>query len=116
LHPTISPDIIVADIEENSDGSYSAKVIVQVNLTVGIRQRVILALNEMTSENPASYLFEAAKRQSDGNIITIPIDRIKAGEYLLRLIVDGAESQLNIDTREDSPTFNYYISPKLIIY
>ncbi|MFN6219426.1 MAG: DUF4255 domain-containing protein [Aphanizomenon sp.] len=116
LHPTISPDIIAADIEENSDGSYSAKVIVQVNLTVGIRQRVILALNEMTSENPASYLFEAAKRQSDGNVITIPIDRIKAGEYLLRLIVDGAESQLNIDTREDSPTFNYYISPKLIIY
>lgn len=115
LHPTILPDVIASDITENSDGSYSAKVIVQVNLTVGMRQRVVLALNEITSQNPASYLFNAAKRQSDTNLITIPVEGIKSGEYLLRLIVDGAESQLNIDTCADNPTFNTYVSPKVII-
>jgi hypothetical protein len=115
LHPTISPEAIASDIRENSDGSRSAEIRVEVNLTVGMKQRVVLALNEIGSQNPVSYLFDAAKRQSDTNVITIPVERIKSGEYLLRLMVDGAESQLNIDTREDSPTFNSYISPKVII-
>jgi hypothetical protein len=29
--------------------------------------------------------------------------------------VDGAESQLGIDTQPESPTFNWYNSPRVVI-
>lgn len=45
----------------------------------------------------------------------IPIIDVKAGEYLVRLHVDGAESQLGIDTQPESLTFNWYNSPRIVI-
>ena len=38
-----------------------------------------------------------------------------AGDYLLRVRVDGAESALTVDTNPASPTFNQYIAPKLAV-
>jgi hypothetical protein len=35
--------------------------------------------------------------------------------YLLRVRVDGAESALEVDTDDQSPTYNQYIGPKLKI-
>ena len=54
-------------------------------------------------------------RRSDTNSITFKVRHVKPGEYLLRLHVDGAESQLSIDTNSDSPTFNWYIAPRVLI-
>ncbi|MTJ08124.1 MULTISPECIES: DUF4255 domain-containing protein [unclassified Anabaena] len=114
LRPTVT-SVRTSNLSENNDGSYYVDVLVQVNLMIGKNQRIVLALNEWSVESPSAYLFDALKCQSDTNEITIPIDKIKPGEYLVRLIVDGAESQLDIDTNPESPTFNFYISPKLLI-
>jgi len=114
LRPTLT-EVSVSGIRGRRDDLRSAEVTVQVNLTIGKNQRVVMALNEWSIDNPAAYLFEALPRQADTNSITIPIRDVKPAEYLVRLHVDGAESQLSLDTAPNSPTFNWYISPKVSI-
>ena len=46
--------------------------------------------------------------------IEIPSD-FPTGNFLLRVRVDGAESPLEVDTNENSPTFNQYIGPMITI-
>ncbi|MFQ5856210.1 MAG: DUF4255 domain-containing protein [Anaerolineae bacterium] len=105
LRPTIT------DVE----ASDSTEVTVTLNPKVGRTQRVVLLLNERTSDSPAAYSFVAPPREADADSITIPIGSVKAAEYLVRVQVDGAESPLTVDTDPSSPTFNQYIGPKVTI-
>ncbi len=122
LCPTII-DVELRDAEDNGDGFYSAEVSVQVDLTVGREQRVFLFLNERISlgnatlretrslNNPAAYIFTAKPREADTNVVVFPVVEVKAGEYLVRVQVDGAESPLTVDTDRESSTFEQYIEP-----
>lgn len=114
LRPSIT-DVNVSHVEGSGDEPHSVNLTVQVNLTIGKKQKAVLALNEWSIDNPAAYLFDASPRRSDTNSITFKVRHVKPGEYLLRLHVDGAESQLSIDTNSDSPTFNWYIAPRVLI-
>ncbi|MEC4806337.1 MAG: DUF4255 domain-containing protein [Jaaginema sp. PMC 1079.18] len=117
LCPTIA-QIEVAEVEQNLDDSLTATVTVQLSLTVGAKQRVLLALNQWSTEDlsdPAAYLLDTPKRDADTRELTIPIERIQPGEYLARISIDGAESQLEIDRDRDSPTFEWFIGPKITI-
>ncbi len=87
----------------------------RINMTIGARQRVVMVLNEWGTEQPASYLFDALNRNQDSDTVTIPFQDVKPGDYLVRLMVDGAESQLQIDDDADSPTYEWYIGPKILI-
>jgi hypothetical protein len=60
-------------------------------------------------------MFKASPREEEAVELTIPVEKLKAGEYLVRVQVDGAESLLNSDTNPDSPTFNWYVSPRITI-
>lgn len=111
--PTII-DIEIQELEDNRDGFYTAKLKVEVDLTVSIGQRIVLFLNERAS-NPAAYIFVAKPRIEDTNIITFPIYEVKRGEYLVRVQIDGAESPLEVDTNPESSTFEQYVSPMLLI-
>jgi hypothetical protein len=114
LRPTIT-EIEVSELEGTRDDPRSAKVMIQVNLTIIRTQRVVLLLNELSTERPAAYSFDAAPREADTNSLAFAIYEVKAGEYLVRVQVDGAESLLNVDTDPDSPTFEQYISPTVLI-
>jgi hypothetical protein len=114
LRPTIR-EASIANLEGEGDEGRSGELTVMVNLDIGKAQRVVLALNELSNSNPVSYLFDVSPRQENTTAIKIPIQDIRSGEYLLRLHVDGAESNLLVDTNPDSPTFNYYSSPKVLI-
>jgi hypothetical protein len=114
LRPTIT-NTSISHLEGSDDEPRDADLTVQVNLTVGKRQRVVLALNEWTTDNPAAYLFDASRRRGNTNSLRIPVRNVKPGEYLVRLHIDGAESQLGIDTDAASSTFNWYISPRVTI-
>lgn len=85
----------------------------QTNLLIGMAQRVVVVLNEWNTERPASYLFDAPSRSQDRATITIPIKAVKPGDYLVRLMVDGAESQLQVDDNPNSPTYEWYIGPRI---
>jgi len=117
LCPTIV-NINVDSINRNRDEARTAEITLTLNFTIGKKQAVVLAMNEWTMEDiptPVSYLFDAKARHQDSNSITIRIEKVKAADYLLRLTIDGAESQLDFDINEDSPTFGWYISPKITI-
>lgn len=97
------------------DETRSGQLQLQTNLTVGAKQRVVMVLNEWNTEHPASYLFDGVSRSQDSNSVIIPFQDVQPGEYLVRLMIDGAESQLQVDTDPNSPTYDWYIGPKITI-
>ncbi len=114
LCPTLV-EIQVHDVEEIEEDLRSAIVTVHLDVLVREKQKVILALNEWTLNDPQVYMFDRPPLPSTSSVIDIPITNVKAGEYLVRIRVDGAESKLGIDENPDSSTYNWYNSPKLII-
>ncbi|MDJ0706122.1 MAG: DUF4255 domain-containing protein [Leptolyngbyaceae cyanobacterium MO_188.B28] len=114
LRPRVT-GVSVDDIEETDDDRRNANVWVEVNLIVGASQRVVLALNEFSLASPTAYMFDLPKRTADARQVMFPVQEVEPGEYLVRLLIDGAESQLTIDTDRDSPTYDWYIGPKIRI-
>jgi Pvc16 N-terminal domain len=122
LCPIIT-EVEVKKVEDDGYDLYSAQISVQLDLTVGANQRVFLLLNERISSKeterslsrPAAYIFPAKSRSQDSNLITFSIDDVKAGDYLARVQIDGAESPLYVDTNPDSETYEQYIHPMVVI-
>lgn len=112
LCPTILK-VTVSQLETVEDNLRSALLTVQLDVTVQEKQKVSIALNEWTTDSPATYMFDRPSLSQSSNIIEIPINNVKVGEYLLRINIDGAESKLGVDDNPDSPTFNWFNSPKL---
>jgi hypothetical protein len=106
---------VVSQIEEIDDDLFSATLHVETDLSIGPEQRVIVSLNEWSVENPAVYMFEAKRRSVVGNTVEIPLENMKPGEYLVRLLVDGAESQLVVDDDPRSPTYEWFVGPRIEI-
>jgi len=105
----------VSDLDRSEDHTRAAVVNVQVDLTVHPKQRVVLALNEFSDQDPQVYLFERDPQDTDSRHLRIPVHGVKPGEYLLRLIVDGAETILEVDNDPHSPTYQWYNHPKVRI-
>ncbi|XGW00358.1 MAG: DUF4255 domain-containing protein [Leptolyngbya sp. BL-A-14] len=86
---------------------------VRVDVRVGMKQRVILILNEWSIDTALAYQFAAMPRDVETDTIEIPIEKVKPGDYLLRLQIDGAESILEVDTDPASATFDWFAAPKV---
>ena len=114
LQPSIS-SISLTNSTGTGDTPRSANVQLAVTPTVGRRQRVVLLLNQIGTTTPRAYSFVAPERNADSGTLTIPITGVTAGNYLVRVQVDGAESPLALDSDPTSPTFNQYIVPGLSI-
>jgi len=119
LHPTITP--LVSNIDSTTSNShtlYSADITVNLNPLVGRKQRVIMMLNEFNPPDDRaahSYSFHASSRDHDVSSIIIHVTDIEAGEYLVRVQVDGAQSSLIVDNNPVSSTFGQYSSPTVTI-
>ena len=114
LRPTVT-SVQAAEVEGIDDDPRGGSLQVSAHLPVGANQRVVIALNEWSIETPAVYLFEAPARKQDTTCLTIPFNGVKPGDYLIRLQVDGADSQLSVDTDPSSKTFNWFNSPRVVI-
>ncbi|HEY9906431.1 MAG TPA: Pvc16 family protein [Thermosynechococcaceae cyanobacterium] len=114
LRPRLSSVVLLDSLGED-DEPRSGQLQLQINLPIGIRQRAVMVLNEWGVDRPTSYLFDAPSRNQESNSIAIPFQEVKPGEYLVRLMVDGAESQLQVDDNPDSPTYEWFIAPKVLI-
>lgn len=114
LRPTITL-VQVTKNEGIDDDPRIGALQVTTQQPLGAGQRVVIALNEWSVNAPAIYLFEAPPRQVDSDCVTIPFNGVKPGEYLIRLQVDGADSQLGVDTDPKSETFNWFNSPRVVI-
>jgi len=114
LCPTIV-NVTVTQAEEIEDDLRSAVIVVQLDVLVRKKQKVVLSLNEWTADSPTVYMFDRPPLPDTNSTMEIPITNIKAGEYLVRIQIDGAESKLGVDDDPDSPTYNWYNSPKITI-
>jgi len=100
------------------------EVTVKFSPKVGKPQRVRLLLNEFQAPNtraPFGYVFAAPPNNKivdpdvETDTIVFEIKHVAAAVYLVRVQVDGAESPLQRDTTEGSPTFNQFIGPRVTI-
>lgn len=127
LRPQVM-SVAIASLEEGDEEDYNGELSIELNLPVDPPQRVVMALNQRfdpddpddpddpvtppTLEQPLhSYLFDGAVRSQTTSTLTIPIQKVQAGEYLVRVLVDGAESQLVVDDDAESETFEQFVGP-----
>lgn len=82
LHPKISVVL------------HSTEMTIKLMPKVGKDQRVLVLLNQISKNDPATYSYLAPTPTEDTDTITIPLKNMKPGEYLVRVKVDGAESAL----------------------
>jgi len=112
---------------QSSGGLRSANINLTVKPAIGDTQRVVLFLNQFTpissppaevEATPDAYSFAAQTRRplspptsppGPSENITIPIKGVKAGSYLVRIQVDGAESPLGMNAA------GQYVSPLLTL-
>jgi hypothetical protein len=115
LRPRIIEPVGVTNLQTAGNNLQSADINLTVTPAIGDAQRVVLLLNEInlpvtSPPEPAavaqSYSFNAPLRIPPSppggplgarESITVPISGVKAGTYLVRLQVDGAESPLGTD-------------------
>ena len=74
----------------------SVDVTVTVDPEIGKDQRVMLLLNEDTTTDPNAYSFSAKPLSADSIKVVFPVKRVRPGDYLVRVQVDGAESRLEL--------------------
>ena len=121
LHPQIKKTGNVYNLTFSNravagDGTLSGTLTARLDPDVGKSQRVTLLLNEFQpSGSPAAYSFSASPRTADGDTVEFPISGVQAHTYLVRIQVDGAESGMDTDTNEISPTYQMYIAPVIAI-
>jgi Pvc16 N-terminal domain len=108
-------EIRFTNVISSDDDLRSVDVLLTADLPIAPNQRVVLALNQRQVSEPNDYLFEAEPHDENTDRVTVQIRNISPGEYLVRLIVDGAESLLEIDTNPNSPTYEQYINPLLVL-
>lgn len=125
LQPRIET-IVIANLG-SSGNLRSADLNLKVKPAIGDTQRVVLFLNQFLPLSsppldvdviPDSYSFEAPTRRplspptsppGPSENITIPISGVNAGNYLVRIQVDGAESPLGVNSA------GQYVSPLLTL-
>lgn len=105
IHPKINIERTESSPEGIEGDLRSGFLSVKFNPKIGKEQRVILLLNQISSENPLFYSFPITARASDTDTIAIGIKNVKPGVYIVRVQVDGAESILykNKNGEYDSP-------------
>jgi Pvc16 N-terminal domain len=94
-------------------------IILAVNTNVTPSQRVLITMNRLltleTKDGLVSFIFRAQDREIDTRQLTFPFERLQPGEYLIRVQIDGADSELVVDTEPKSQTLGQFIGPKVII-
>lgn len=114
LRPSIL-DLNLEAVRGSEDEPRSAIVRLDLDVAVQANQRVVLALNERNTSDPTDYLFELKGQSPGDRTVTIPITQVDPGHYLVRILVDGAESLLTVDDDPQSDTYEQYIAPILVI-
>lgn len=115
LRPTIT-EITVSNLQGRGNDLRSADITVQVNFTIDKAQPVTLILTELSLTQFTGYSYEQTKnRRHNSHTLTFAVNDCAPGTYLARLVIDGAESLLTVDTDPHSPTFEQYIAPVVVI-
>lgn len=111
----------VHDVAADPDtGLRSGAIGVSVEPPVGNRQHVTLLLNAVPGGTGESYVFEDERRDAEGEPeettdLDLPFAGVAAGDYLLRVAVDGAETVLEVGTVSGSASEGQYVGPVVTV-
>ena len=75
-----------------------ANVTVTLSPNIGVGQRAVLLLNNVSVSPPTAFASQGVVSAMDSNQITIFIAGVPAATYVVRVQVDGAESPLTINS------------------
>ncbi len=114
LLPTLHK-IAVEAVTAIGEEQYTVRVSIATQPTIGKNQRLNLLLNSTTGEREREYVFKIPPLEADSDRLITEISPIASGEYLARLQVDGVESLLTVDRDKNSPNYQKYIAPLLVI-
>jgi hypothetical protein len=89
LHPVVSSVTATA-------GGAPWTVTVHVDVTVGPTQEVVLALLDPAT-GQRIHVFAAATRSADSTTLAFPVTGVPAGDHIVQVFIDGADSPLQRD-------------------
>ncbi len=92
----------------------SAELHLELSPPVHAGQRLVIMLNEISS-SPEAYSFYPKPFKGDSRSINVSVKGAKPSKYLIRVQVEGGESPLLVDTDRNSPTYNQYIGPVVVL-
>ncbi len=95
LHPEITAT--VTQIRDRDRDVRSADIAVKFIPKVGASQQVILLLTDPAQPHKIVHTCPAIPAHEDTDLLTFTVANLAAGNYLVRVRVDGAESQLHVD-------------------
>lgn len=105
LHPTVQS--ATASLAPNPPGG--ANVAVKLTPNIGVGQRAILLLNNVSGATPTAYSSMPTISTADTDQVLLNIANVPTGSYLVRVQIDGAESLLTVNTATklfDGPSVN----------
>jgi hypothetical protein len=98
LNPTIAagspPGAYAISVESGVGSPPGTAIVVTVIPTVRVGQRVLLQLLPQASPPTAPRLFDGGTLTADSATVTFAVPDLPSGTYLVRILVDGAESPL----------------------
>jgi Pvc16 N-terminal domain len=97
LRPQVAGPIVKTTVPDPNGGTPLPALQLNVDLTVGKDQRVVLLLNSTAAANTQAYGFLSAPRTTDATSVTIAIPDVAPGQYFVRLQIDGAESPVDLN-------------------
>lgn len=93
----LRPSVVASSVRGPVAGDRTAEVDVRVSPPVGPTQRVMLLLNAASVDTTMGFRLPCPARATTSDTMTVPIPGVPAGEYFVRVEVDGAQSLVTID-------------------
>jgi hypothetical protein len=97
LHPQIVLPIGKTTVPDPQGGAPLPALQLNLDVMLGKSQRVALLLNSTAAVNSTALSFLAPPRSADSTSVAIAIPGAAAGQYFVRMQIDGAESPLDLD-------------------
>jgi len=94
IAPGSPPSTYAISVEHGVGSPPGTAIAVTIIPTVQAGQRALLQLLPQASPPAAALLFDSGTLTEDSNTVTFPVPDLLAGNYLVRVLVDGAESPL----------------------
>lgn len=87
-------DITITNVQGAGPAPRSATITIKASPDIGAKQTAML---EMLVQRQVAFAFPAAARNASSDTLVFAVKNVPAGDYVIRIRVDGADSPLQLD-------------------